>query len=192
MNQEENEENTHRLPWEHSFAHMLTQLRTEAGMTQTELARRASEAGLSFHQQIIQRIENEVRPVRLNEAHVLARIFGMPLDELDSALIDTDTAYARADEAAATAARAAGQAITALRSQLSVLDAANSEARANLEQYRAYVATQPSGYHPSNLTALENALERSEWTRDQLTKALEGVTDDNLEPVIGDPARLKA
>ncbi|WP_332760228.1 helix-turn-helix domain-containing protein [Pseudarthrobacter sp.] len=62
------------LPWEAAFAKVLARRRQERGMSQTELARRATEAGLPLFQQQIQRIENLARPVRLNEAVVLARL----------------------------------------------------------------------------------------------------------------------
>ena len=48
-------------------------------MTQTELARRAAEYGLPFHQPTIQRIEAGERPVRVDEAVVLSEILRMDM-----------------------------------------------------------------------------------------------------------------
>ncbi len=51
-------------------------------MTQAELAARVSEAGLPFHQQTIQRIESGTRPIRLNEAGVIALALGARLVDM--------------------------------------------------------------------------------------------------------------
>ena len=61
------------IPWERNFRERMAALREALGMTQTDLARRLSVWGLPFHQQTIQRIEAGERPVRLNEAHLIAK-----------------------------------------------------------------------------------------------------------------------
>ncbi|MDV8065533.1 helix-turn-helix transcriptional regulator [Rhodococcus sp. IEGM 1366] len=61
-------------PWELNFASQMYKLRSARGLNQTELARRIGLWGLPFHQQTIQRIEAGQRPIRLNEAHVIAEV----------------------------------------------------------------------------------------------------------------------
>lgn len=170
-----------KLPWESSFAQALTRARTAAGMSQSELARRAQESGLSFHQQIIARIESEVRPVRLNEAHVLARIFGMNLEDLDHAHVGDDTAYARALDAAGHATRTARRTIIDLRTGCHQLDAATEAAAAAVTKYRTYTAGNPDA-HAQSLAELQATLDRLERVSTVLRQALEATTDDNQEP----------
>lgn len=91
----------------------MIRARKQLGMSQTELARRAAERGLPFHQQTIQRIEQaeRPRPVRLNEAVELTEILMM--DDLlaamtpsskDQALETLETAIAGSDGKWASAA----------------------------------------------------------------------------------------
>ncbi len=71
--------------WERNFIHQMKRLREAKGMTQTDLARGVhvlSYGELKFHQQTIQRIENGERPVRLNEAHVIAQVLDAELDTM--------------------------------------------------------------------------------------------------------------
>lgn len=68
-------------PWERLFADRMRLKREASGMSQTELARRLTERGLPFHQQQVQRIEIGNRPVRLNEALLLADLFSVPLNQ---------------------------------------------------------------------------------------------------------------
>lgn len=68
-----------QAPWEHNFAQRMRQLREARNMTQTDLARALKAAGLPFHQQTVQRMENGERPVRLNEAHLIARALDVDL-----------------------------------------------------------------------------------------------------------------
>jgi DNA-binding XRE family transcriptional regulator len=67
------------LPWEAAFASHLKRARERLQMSQTELARQAAEQGLPYHQQTVQRVETLARPIRLNEALVLAGIVGEDL-----------------------------------------------------------------------------------------------------------------
>jgi len=62
------------LPWERTFVENVTRARKAADMSQTELGKRIATKGLPFHQQTVQRIENGSRPVRLNEAVVIAEV----------------------------------------------------------------------------------------------------------------------
>jgi DNA-binding XRE family transcriptional regulator len=73
------------LPWEAAFVHRMKTLRERDDVSQTELAKAAAAKGLPFHQQTIQRIETGIRPVRLNEAVVLAEILGSSLDAMTQA-----------------------------------------------------------------------------------------------------------
>lgn len=57
-------------------------LREEHGTSQAELAKQVSDEGLPFHQPTIQRIETGARPIRLNEAMVLARVLETSLEEM--------------------------------------------------------------------------------------------------------------
>lgn len=66
-------EPTEELPWEATFVANIRRARAALGVSQTELARRVTSRGVSgFHQQTVQRIESGTRPVRLNEAVVIA------------------------------------------------------------------------------------------------------------------------
>jgi transcriptional regulator with XRE-family HTH domain len=59
------------------FAASVKRLREARGWSQGELAKRMTEAGFEgFHQTTISRIEKNERPVRVGEAHGLARTFG--------------------------------------------------------------------------------------------------------------------
>lgn len=69
-------------PWERSFREQMKLVRERQGMNQTDLARRMADRGFAFHQQTVQRIEQGLRPVRLNEAMVLANILELSLDSM--------------------------------------------------------------------------------------------------------------
>lgn len=63
----------------------MFRIREGKGMTQTDLARTLKTAyGLPFHQQTIQRIESGERPVRLNEANLIALILRTDLFQMMS------------------------------------------------------------------------------------------------------------
>lgn len=64
------------------FAQNVRAYRDFEGLTQTELARRMKMRGFPFHQQTIQRIEDHLRPVKLDEAYALAEVFGVTIDRL--------------------------------------------------------------------------------------------------------------
>lgn len=65
-------------------------------MTQTDLARELQRYGLRFHQQTVQRIEAGERPVRLNEAYVIAQVLDVDLRSMtmSGAPADRDVLYA--------------------------------------------------------------------------------------------------
>jgi transcriptional regulator with XRE-family HTH domain len=73
------------VPWERNFVSQMKFLRESRGWTQTDLARliRSRSAGeVRFHQQTVQRIENGERPVRLNEALVIADALSVELHSM--------------------------------------------------------------------------------------------------------------
>lgn len=76
--------------WERNFAANVAYLREKSGMTQTDLARKLQQYGLKFHQQTVQRVEARERPVRLDEANLIARVFDVDLQSLTSSLKSND------------------------------------------------------------------------------------------------------
>lgn len=70
--------------WERNFIRAMKVMRENARLTQTELARELRAAGMSFHQTTVLRIEAGERPVRLNEALMIADVFGSDLDSMIS------------------------------------------------------------------------------------------------------------
>jgi transcriptional regulator with XRE-family HTH domain len=73
------------LPWEAAFAKNVKAARERRGWSQTELAKRLTARSLPFHQQQVQRIEAGARPVRLNEAIVLAEVLGEHFEDMTNA-----------------------------------------------------------------------------------------------------------
>jgi transcriptional regulator with XRE-family HTH domain len=66
--------------WERNFRERMLRMRESKEMTQTDLARALrSNYALPFHQQTIQRIESGERPVRLNEANLIASTLNVDL-----------------------------------------------------------------------------------------------------------------
>ena len=70
------------LGWERHFATNLQAARERLRMSQYELAQRASQRGLKFHQTTLQRIESGRRAVKLSEAALLAELVGESLDSM--------------------------------------------------------------------------------------------------------------
>src|SRR5829696_4052699 len=69
---------TNASGYEERFAELLRQIRLDQGLSQTDVAEMATQLGLpGMHQQTIQKIESKKRPIRLNEAEVLARVVGL-------------------------------------------------------------------------------------------------------------------
>lgn len=70
-------------PWERRFILNMRWLREHIQqMTQTDLAKVLKDKGLPFHQPTIQRIENGERPVRLNEAFMIAEALNTNLSAM--------------------------------------------------------------------------------------------------------------
>lgn len=60
----------------------LKRLRTERGWSQEEVARRMTSSGYDWHQTTVGRTESAARPLRVNEAVLLAAIFEVPITQL--------------------------------------------------------------------------------------------------------------
>ena len=73
-------------PWEQNFISEMKRIRLLRNMTQTDLARELQRLGLKFHQQTIQRIETGERPVRLNEAHLIANALEAKMASMEAAV----------------------------------------------------------------------------------------------------------
>lgn len=58
--------------WERNFREQMRVRREGLGYTQTALANFLRDAGLPFHQQTVQKVESGDRPVRLDEAYLIA------------------------------------------------------------------------------------------------------------------------
>jgi transcriptional regulator with XRE-family HTH domain len=67
---------------ERFFGAKVRQLREVLGLKQSEFAARLTAAGLSFTQQQVARLEVAGRPIRLNEAPVIAQVLGVELHVL--------------------------------------------------------------------------------------------------------------
>lgn len=67
---------------EERFAARFRQLREAHGLSQGDAAAEAKDLGLPLHQQTIAKIEGGKRPLRLDEAEVLAQVVHSPLSDL--------------------------------------------------------------------------------------------------------------
>ncbi|MEV4752162.1 helix-turn-helix transcriptional regulator [Streptosporangium sp. NPDC049248] len=85
----EDQPNPHAM-WEYNFIQQMKRLREARKMTQTDLARQLKAYGLPFHQPTVQRIETGERPVRLNEAHLIAKVLGVDVDSMATAASPSD------------------------------------------------------------------------------------------------------
>lgn len=172
-----------RLPWEATFAKSLARARQDAAMSQNELARRATEAGLPLFQQQIQRIENLTRPVSLNEAVVLARVLhGDPWD-MAAQMVDDATAWDLLNTANQAAEAAALRTIRALRDEYYRFNAALYEAANRLDQYDKYRQERgPEKFNQKDIEAFRSRHSRLAATNDVLADALDQLTDPDDEP----------
>lgn len=71
-----------RPAWEATFRETMTALRNGQEMSQTALADRLRARGLTFHQQTVAKIESGERPVRLDEAYLIAEELGASVDRM--------------------------------------------------------------------------------------------------------------
>lgn len=72
------------IPWEDNFRQHVKLRRELLELTQTDLAKQMKRKGFAFHQQTIQRIENGDRPIRLDEAFMLAEILQSRISTMTS------------------------------------------------------------------------------------------------------------
>ncbi|MEC5200267.1 transcriptional regulator with XRE-family HTH domain [Arthrobacter sp. PL16] len=173
-----------RLPWEAAFAKSLARARMLVPMSQSELARRATEAGLPLFQQQIQRIENLTRPVSLNEAVLLAQILhGDPWD-MAAQMVDDDTAHELLRAAQRSAEEAALRTIRTIRDEYYRFDAALIEAKLRLDQFATYRQERwPEALARDDMRLFEWSHERLERTGAIVFSALEPLlTEDDDEP----------
>lgn len=67
---------------EENFVTNMRLVREARGWSQAELAEALRPMGLDLHRQTIQKIESGLRPVKLNEAHIIAAALGDHVDEM--------------------------------------------------------------------------------------------------------------
>jgi transcriptional regulator with XRE-family HTH domain len=60
----------------------LQRLRKDAELSQSDLAERLTERGVPFRQQTVLKIEKGARPLRVDEAAIIAEILDLSVDEL--------------------------------------------------------------------------------------------------------------
>jgi transcriptional regulator with XRE-family HTH domain len=77
-----------------SFGAAIRRVRSEQGVTQEELAERATEPGVEFTPLMISKIEREARKVTIDEALALARALNITVDELVGRQADLRAQYA--------------------------------------------------------------------------------------------------
>lgn len=91
----------------------LKRLRTDRGWSQEAVARRMTASGYDWHQTTVGRTESATRPLRVNEAVVLAAIFEVPITQLlipaTMKLSDVDQEIADTEEALARVAKLAAE-----------------------------------------------------------------------------------
>lgn len=68
--------------WESNFRRHMKQARESHGISQSEMARKLKSRGLPFHQQTVQRLESGERPVRLDEAFLIAAELGLTIETM--------------------------------------------------------------------------------------------------------------
>lgn len=86
---------------EANFVLRMRLLREARGLSQAEVAARATRLGVSMPQQTIARIETGKRTLRLDEAEVIARVLGSELTHMASKVVevtDADRQFAEAKQ----------------------------------------------------------------------------------------------
>jgi transcriptional regulator with XRE-family HTH domain len=111
-----------------NFAENLRALREHQGISQAALARAMKEAGHSWHQATVHRVESGIQPVGLEEAAAVASILHVPLDQLTWATGETADRMI-AEMAIVKLREAAEESATALTRLYAAVDAAESAAR---------------------------------------------------------------
>lgn len=182
MTKEENPKiRSEALPWETAFAKSLARRRLDLEMSQTELARRATEAGLPLFQQQIQRIENLARPIRLNEAILLAQILEGDPWRMAARMVDDDTARSILLAAQEGAEQAAFQAINRISEEEGRLGQAVREASERLQQYAEYMQERHPDDFQGKLKPYVDHQVRLEWTQLLLFNLTQFLWDEDGE-----------
>lgn len=83
------EQASRELRWERNFREQMRRRREAAKESQSAFAKRIAATGLPFHQPTVQRIEDGERPVRLDEAHVIAEALGTTVGAMVASSSDT-------------------------------------------------------------------------------------------------------
>lgn len=180
-----------RLPWETAFAKSLARRRLELEMSQTELARRATQAGLPLFQQQIQRIENLARPIRLNEAILLAQILEGDPWRMAARMVDDETAHSIVNAAQDAAEQAVVQAVNRLVDDEGRLTEAVREASHQLGQYIQYLEERrPEGYRKKINEHLEHQA-RLEQTHGLLFSVTAHLQEDGAPRLLPRPVEVK-
>lgn len=117
-----------RVPWESAFARSLIQRREARGLSQTQLARHATDAGLKMHQTTVARIENGSRSVNLNEALTLAKVLDANPLSMAEYVADTEAPVQVADLAVERAQDVARSVFTTTHTAWNRLDEAIGDA----------------------------------------------------------------
>lgn len=74
------------LEWELNFRAQMKHRRETSGDTRAAFAKRLAAMGLPYHQPTVQRVEDGERPVRLDEAFVIAQALGTTVDAMTKPL----------------------------------------------------------------------------------------------------------
>jgi transcriptional regulator with XRE-family HTH domain len=115
----------------------LRALREEAGMSQGEVADAMTRQGFPMHQTMIGKVEQNKRPVRVNEAAALAAILGLTLpDLLADPELDAVESTLRDELREATARRLRAEAAYA-QAKAALAEATVSVSAATAERVRA-------------------------------------------------------
>jgi transcriptional regulator with XRE-family HTH domain len=126
--------------WEHNFRERMARMREAKGMTQTDLARALKKGfGLPFHQQTIQRIESGERPIRLNEANLIAQTLEADLSTMMSDMGTPEAVRLNLDLTGQRLAERGAEIAHYLDEHLVVIERLYDELQ---NAWEAYVATQ--------------------------------------------------
>jgi transcriptional regulator with XRE-family HTH domain len=126
--------------WERNFRERMVRMREAKGMTQTDLARTLkTDFGLPFHQQTIQRIESGERPVRLNEANLIAQTLHADLFTMMSDVGSPEVVRLNLELAGARLAERGLEIAAYLGERMEVIDRLYQDVQ---DTWEAYEATQ--------------------------------------------------
>ncbi len=121
------------------LARRVRDLRQAWGVSQTELGEALGRYGFAMHQTTVAKLESADRPIRVNEAAALARIFKVPLAQLmafgqveDARLVELRQ---HLDEATAEVARCAAE-VAGSREQAAVAEERHLRAQGELAAIR--------------------------------------------------------